>query len=77
VKAFNTLSYKIAQKDPGEGGGRRVFFVSGDSADFKKEVSDIIKSIGFAPVDLGSLAVGGRLQQAKGPLAGLNLVLLT
>jgi hypothetical protein len=77
VKAFNTLSYKIAQKDPGEGGGRRVFFVSGDSADFKQEVSDIILSIGFAPVDLGSLAAGGRLQQAKGLLAGLNLVLLT
>jgi predicted dinucleotide-binding enzyme len=76
VKAFNTLSYKILEKDPGEGKGRRVLFVSGDRADFKKEASDLIKSIGFAPVDLGSLAAGGQLQQAKGPLAALNLVQL-
>jgi predicted dinucleotide-binding enzyme len=76
VKAFNTLSYKILEKDPDEGNGRRVLFISGDTADFKNEVSDLIKSIGFAPVDIGSLAVGGRLQQAKGPLAGLDLVQL-
>ncbi len=76
VKAFNTLSYKILDKDPSDANGRRVLFISGDIADFKNEVSDLIKSIGFSPVDLGSLAVGGRLQQAKGPLAGLNLVQL-
>jgi hypothetical protein len=76
VKAFNTLSYKILEKDPDEGHGRRVLFVSGDNTNFKNEVLDAITSIGFAPVDLGSLAVGGRLQQAKGPLASLNLVQL-
>lgn len=77
VKAFNTLSYKILEKDPDQGNGRRVLFISGDHAAFNNEVSDLITSIGFAPVDLGSLAVGGLLQQAKGPLAGLDLVLFT
>jgi predicted dinucleotide-binding enzyme len=74
VKAFNTLSYKIVEKDPHEGGGRRVLFLSGDYADVKNESMEIIKSIGFAPIDLGSLATGGRLQQAGGNLAGINLI---
>lgn len=76
VKAFNTLSSKILDNDPKEANGRRVLFVSGDDAEGKKEVMDMIKAIGFAPVDLGSLSAGGRLQQAKGSLAGLNLVQL-
>jgi predicted dinucleotide-binding enzyme len=74
VKAFNTLSYKIVEKDPHEGNGRRVLFLSGDYADVKNESMEIIKSIGFAPIDLGSLANGGRLQQAGGNLAGINLI---
>jgi predicted dinucleotide-binding enzyme len=36
----------------------------------------MIKDIGFAPVDLGSLSAGGRLQQAKGALSLLNLIKL-
>jgi predicted dinucleotide-binding enzyme len=74
VKAFNTLSYKIVEKDPHESNGRRVLFLSGDYADVKNEAMEIIKSIGFAPIDLGSLAIGGRLQQAGGNLAGINLI---
>jgi predicted dinucleotide-binding enzyme len=74
VKAFNTLSYKIVEKDPHEGGGRRVLFLSGDYADVKTESMEIIRSIGFAPIDLGSLSTGGRLQQAGGNLAGINLI---
>src|SRR6266404_4064717 len=66
VKAFNTLSYKILEKDPNENNGRRVLFLSGDDADVKSQLLEVIKSIGFAPLDLGSLAIGGRLQQAKG-----------
>ncbi len=74
VKTFNTLSYKIVEKDPHEGNGRRVLFLSGDYADVKNESMEIIKSIGFVPIDLGSLATGGRLQQAGGNLAGINLI---
>ena len=76
VKAFNTLSFKILAADPRQANGQRVLFVSGDDVNFKKEVMDMIKSLGFAPVDLGSLADGGRLQQVKGTLAGLNLIQL-
>ena len=31
-------------------------------------------SFGFAPIYLGGLVVGGRMQQAGGPLAGRDLV---
>ena len=34
---------------------------------------ELIEQAGFACVDLGSLAVGGRLQQLGGPLAGIRL----
>jgi predicted dinucleotide-binding enzyme len=41
----------------------------------KAEVHAVLTSCGFAGVDLGDLAAGGRLQQFPGgPLAGLNLV---
>jgi predicted dinucleotide-binding enzyme len=76
VKAFNTLFYKILEKDPSENGGRRVLFVSGDDMNFKNEVMEIIRSFGFSTVDLGPLATGGRLQQAKGPLSLINLIQL-
>lgn len=76
VKAFNTLYFKILEVDPHEANGKRVIFYSGDEADAKKEVSEFIKSLGFAPIDLGTLATGSKLQQAKGSLASLNLVKL-
>jgi predicted dinucleotide-binding enzyme len=33
----------------------------------------LIESFGFAVIDLGGLVSGGRMQQAGGPLAGLDL----
>ena len=53
-----------------------MIFVSGDDAESKASVVALVEGLGFAAVDLGSLAVGGRLQQFGGPLAGLNLVKL-
>ena len=76
VKAFNTLYFKILAEDPGQAGGKRVLFVSGDDASSKTEVMEIIKSLGFAAVDLGDLANGSKLQQAKGALSSLNLIQL-
>jgi hypothetical protein len=61
-------------KGPAKNGGRRVIFVSGDHPEPVEFVKGVIESFGFAPVYLGSLAVGGRLQQAGGPLAGRDLV---
>ena len=74
VKALNTLSAEVLSQEPRVGKGRRVVFVSGDETASKKTVSDLLENVGFSPVDLGTLAVGGRLQQAGAPLSGLNLV---
>jgi predicted dinucleotide-binding enzyme len=74
VKALNTLAADVLAQEPRVGNGRRVVFVSGDDAVAKKTVTDLLGNVGFSPVDLGTLAVGGRLQQAGAPLSGLNLV---
>ncbi|MBB5436775.1 hypothetical protein HDC92_000439 [Pedobacter sp. AK017] len=74
VKAFNTIFFKILEQDPHVGNGNRVLFVSGDDQKAKEVVSQAITEIGFAPVDLGSLAVGSKFQQAKGALATLNFI---
>lgn len=74
VKAFNTIYFKTLAEDPKVQGGNRVLFVSGDDQPSKNEVMNVIASLGFAPIDLGSLHQGSKLQQAKGALATLNLV---
>lgn len=51
-------------------------FMSGDNAAAKDDIKSLVDSVGFAPVDLGSITSGGRVQQAGGPLSGQNLVLL-
>jgi predicted dinucleotide-binding enzyme len=77
VKALNTLAAEVLAQEPRVGTGRRVVFVSGDDTASKKTVTDLLGTVGFSSVDLGSLAVGGRLQQAGAPLSGLNLVSLS
>jgi hypothetical protein len=76
VKAFNTLYFKILEANPVAENGHRVLFVSGDDKEAKTVVSEVINTIGFAPVDLGSLSVGSKFQQAKGALSLLNLIKL-
>jgi predicted dinucleotide-binding enzyme len=77
VKAFNTLTVANLSADPREAGGRRVLFMSGDDASAKKEVATVLDRIGFATIDLGSLAIGGALQQFPGgPLPVHNLIKL-
>ncbi|WP_229507061.1 NADPH-dependent F420 reductase [Pseudoduganella rivuli] len=77
VKAFNTLLAAVLAQDPAQSGGRRVVFVSGDDADAKAEVIALTDLLGFASIDLGSLEVGGYLQQFPGgPLPAVNLVKL-
>jgi predicted dinucleotide-binding enzyme len=72
VKAFNSVPMSWIS-DFSSSKSRTVLFMSGDDADAKKPVSDLIEQIGFTCVDLGSLAIGGRLQQLGGPLAGIRL----
>ena len=75
VKAFNHLPPSLLAGDPQAEGGRRVLFYSGDDANAKAEVRTLIDRLGFFGIDLGSLAVGGRLVQFPGgPLPALNLV---
>lgn len=75
VKAFNHLRAEVLATDPRSDGGRRVLFYSGNDAAAKAEVAALIERLGFAGIDLGSLAVGGKLAQFPGgPLPNLNLV---
>lgn len=76
VKAFNTLPAAILALPAGAAGGHRVLFLSGDDASAKAEVSKLVTSFGFAPIDLGKLSEGGRLQQFGGPLPVHNLIKL-
>jgi predicted dinucleotide-binding enzyme len=76
VKAFNTLPVRIFERDPREAGGNRVLFVSGDDAAAKYEVRSLLEDLHFATIDLGDLRIGGALQQAGGPLSGMNLIRL-
>jgi len=77
VKVANTLLRAALAADPKQAGGRRVLFMSGDDAAAKADVSGILDKGGFATIDLGGLASGGRLQQFPGgPLPTLNLIKL-
>ncbi len=74
VKAFNHLGVNVLS-EPEVAGGKRVLFYSGDDADAKAEVRKIIEDIGFSPVDLGSLDVGGPLASLPfGSLAAQNFI---
>ncbi len=75
VKAFNHLRAELLATDPRSDGGRRVLFYSGNDAAAKAEVAALIEQLGFAGIDLGSLAMGGKLAQFPGgPLPNQNLV---
>lgn len=70
VKAFNTIWYRhLAERGrpemPVE--ERHAIFVAGDDAEAKAVVAKLIEEIGFAAVDTGSLAEGGRRQQPNTP----------
>ncbi|MFL5051978.1 MAG: NADPH-dependent F420 reductase [Xanthobacteraceae bacterium] len=75
VKAFNHLRADELAGDPQADGGRRVLFYSGNDIAAKAEVAALIDRIGFIGIDLGSIAVGGRLAQFPGgSLPNQNLV---
>lgn len=66
VKAFNTMHPETLASGgrphvPEE--QRLVIFLAGDDARAKERVATLIREAGFAPVDTGSLAIGGRLQE--------------
>ncbi|MDC8746537.1 NAD(P)-binding domain-containing protein [Xanthomonas campestris] len=76
VKAFNHLDVNVLP-EPEVAGGKRVLFYSGDDAAAKAEVRTLIDAMGFAPVDLGSLDIGGPLASLPfGSLSAQNFVKL-
>jgi predicted dinucleotide-binding enzyme len=76
VKAFNTIPAELMEADPHEANGRRVLFISGDDLEAKKQVRELLENCSFSVIDLGRLREGGKIQQAGGPIAGLNLIQL-
>jgi 8-hydroxy-5-deazaflavin:NADPH oxidoreductase len=60
VKAFNHFEVSLLA-EPEVSGGKRVLFYSGDDAAAKSDLRDILEKVGFFPVDLGALNVGGPL----------------
>jgi len=70
VKAFNTL-FASNQSDPITDGVQLDGFVAGNDVDAKRQVLDLVASIGLDPVDVGPLA---RARQLEG-LAFLNMAL--
>jgi 8-hydroxy-5-deazaflavin:NADPH oxidoreductase len=77
VKAFNTLPAAILAQPASSAGGHRVVFLSGNEDSAKQDVAQLATSFGFAPIDLGTMSVGGRLQQFGGALVGHNFIKLS
>jgi predicted dinucleotide-binding enzyme len=71
VKAFNTIYYQHlateGRTDLPEA-QRRAIFVAGDDPGAKEVVSGLIRELGFAPVDTGTLREGGKRQEPAAPI---------
>jgi predicted dinucleotide-binding enzyme len=73
VKAFNTMQSGMlaAEGRPDAAAEDRLaLFVAGDDGAAKRTVSDLVSELGFAPIDTGSLAEGGRRQQPGAAVYG-------
>jgi 8-hydroxy-5-deazaflavin:NADPH oxidoreductase len=74
VKGFNTLPAAILAADPVQPDGRRVLFLSGDNDAATARVAELAVQLGFAPIQLGKLDQGSRLQQFGGALMVHSLI---
>ena len=66
VKGFNTIWFEHLKSQGNTElplDERRAIFIAGDDSDAKAVVAKLIEDIGFAAVDTGFLADGGRSQQ--------------
>jgi predicted dinucleotide-binding enzyme len=52
---------------------RTVIFTSGDDAEAKQLVMELINGIGFVAIDLGPLATGGAMHEVGAPLSAVEL----
>ena len=53
VKTLNQLPAKLLAKDPAEGGGRRVMFVSSNDQGAEASIAKLVDQLGFAPCRSG------------------------
>jgi 8-hydroxy-5-deazaflavin:NADPH oxidoreductase len=74
VKAFNQLPFKVLASPLPDNVGRRVVFVSSDHEDASATVAALAETLGFAAIEVGRIAEGGRLIQAPAPLVFQNLI---
>jgi predicted dinucleotide-binding enzyme len=65
VKAFNHLPARVLAENPSVNGGRRVVFLSSDDESAAATVAALVEQLGYAPVNLGKIAEGGQLVQAR------------
>ncbi len=65
VKAFNHLPATVLAQDPLVEGDRRVIFMSGDDEHALGTVASLVSQLGYAPINLGRIAEGGQLVQAR------------
>jgi 8-hydroxy-5-deazaflavin:NADPH oxidoreductase len=70
VKAFNHLPARTLAEDPASNGGRRVVFLSSDDESATATVTTLAEQLGYAPVNLGKIAEGGLLVQARNGIWG-------
>jgi 8-hydroxy-5-deazaflavin:NADPH oxidoreductase len=76
VKAFNTMNYRplASEGRPDAPRDERLaIFLAGDDEEAKRTVAALIDELGFAPVDTGGLADGGRRQQHGAPVYGSEM----
>ncbi|WP_051386880.1 hypothetical protein [Bradyrhizobium sp. ARR65] len=74
VKAFNQLPLKVLASPLPDDVRRRIVLVSSDHEDASAAVAALAESLGFAAIELGKIAEGGRLIQARAPLVFQNLI---
>ena len=74
VKSLNQLPYKTYAAPTPDKVGKRVVFVSSDHEDASAAVAGLVNDLGFAAIELGRIAEGGRLIQARAPLVFQNLI---
>ena len=70
VKGFNHLGAAKLGQAPAAHGGQRVVFLASDEEGAAAEIGALAEKLGFAPLNLGGLAEGGRLVQAHGTTWG-------
>jgi 8-hydroxy-5-deazaflavin:NADPH oxidoreductase len=76
VKAFSSIDMDDFEAGPNRGDATRILFISGDDNGAKTWVRGLIRSFGFAAIDLGGLESGGLLQQPGGSISSRRIYLI-